>query len=80
MSAAWKGNTEVVDLLLANRPDLSIKDYRGMDALAFAAWENHTGVVKALLDKGAEVDARMAMAGQRSCAPRSRATQSPCSR
>ena len=40
------------------RPDLKIKDYRGMDALTFAAWENQTGVVKALLNKGAEVDAR----------------------
>ena len=58
MNAAWKGHTEIVNLLLARGADLEVKDKRGMTGLMFAAWENHTDILKLLLEKGASVDAR----------------------
>jgi ankyrin repeat protein len=56
--AAWKGDTEKVQALLAQGADVNAKDKGGFTALMDAAWEGHTDTVQALLAQKADVNAK----------------------
>jgi ankyrin repeat protein len=46
--AAWSGNVELVQLLVARKADRSAKENRGRTALDLAKERNHAAVVKVL--------------------------------
>lgn len=59
MTAARSAGTEAVKVLLAHGADLTAKEnWRGQDALTWAAGEGHLPTVQVLLDHGADVNAR----------------------
>jgi len=59
MAAARTGNLDAVKLLLGHRAALNAKEgWHGQTALMWAAAEGHPGVVQALLDAGADMQAR----------------------
>ena len=58
LEAAWKGDTEKVQALLAKGADVNAKAVYGTTALMFAALEGHTDIVQALLEKDADVNAK----------------------
>jgi uncharacterized protein len=60
MRAAWKGQTEVVKLLLDHGADPNAWQPENWQytALIFAAWQGNPDVVKLLLDRGADPNAR----------------------
>src|SRR3990172_3527390 len=61
MTAARTGNIESVKLLLAHGADVhATEEYRGQNALMWAATENHSGVMRLLIERGADVNARSA--------------------
>ena len=59
MAAARTGSVDVLRLLLAHGADVGAReDWRGQTALHWAAAENHAPAVHALVELGADVDAR----------------------
>jgi len=59
MTAALAGNTQVVDLLLANGANPNITDYKeGRTALIIAAEGGHTEVARSLLKAGADPNSK----------------------
>ncbi len=61
MTASRTGNLESVKLLLAHGADIhATEEYRGQNALMWAATENHADVAKLLIDRGANVNSRSA--------------------
>ncbi len=56
--AAHDGRNKVVELLLANKALVDIRDGQGHTPLLMAAYNGHTDVVRMLYKKGAEIDAR----------------------
>ncbi len=55
--AAIYGDAEAVKSLLAKGADVNAKDKGGGTALMMAINNNHAGVVRLLIDKGADVNA-----------------------
>ena len=59
MAAARTGRVDVLRLLLAHGADVGAReDWRGQTALHWAAAENHAPAVHALVELGADIDAR----------------------
>ncbi len=56
--AAWNGDVQLVELLLANRADVDARDVRGYTPLHLAILEGHSEVAKVLIANGADVNAR----------------------
>ena len=56
-----KGDKEIVELFLLAGMDPNTRDKQGVPALAIAAMIGHTGIVKALVKKDAQIDARFNM-------------------
>jgi hypothetical protein len=56
-SAAWHGNTEVLQKLLTEGTSVDVADKYGCTALHWAARQGQTGVVQQLLSAGASVNA-----------------------
>jgi len=56
MVASMWGHVRVVELLIANRCDLELRDEQGQTALFHAATWGRLDVVKALIDRGAKLD------------------------
>jgi ankyrin repeat protein len=54
MAAAENGRTAIVDLLLAHHADVNARTRSGWTALHHAAWSNHPGIARKLLDAGAD--------------------------
>ena len=52
--AARHGVNECVSILLRNGSEVEAKDREGATPLALAAWQNHCGVVKTLVDSGSK--------------------------
>ena len=59
ISAAEKGNKEMIRLLLNEGADVNAKDKDGRTALMDAVWQEDEEIVQLLLDKGADVNAVM---------------------
>lgn len=58
MSAAWRGQTTMVQTLLENGAEVNARQtYSGATALSYAALKGHTAVVQMLLENGADVNA-----------------------
>ena len=51
MIASYKGNLEIVKLLIDNGADINAKDNEGWNALIEASYEGHLGVVQYLVEK-----------------------------
>ena len=58
-AAAYRGHTEVVELLVAHRADVNARDVRGWIPLHQAVDQGHTQAAELLIAKGADVNARM---------------------
>lgn len=58
VSACMNGHGDVVDHLLALKPDLEAHDKQGWTPLAWASWRGNIDLMTKLLDAGAKVDAR----------------------
>ena len=58
-AAAYRGHTEVVELLVAHRADVNARDVRGWIPLHAAVDQGHTQVAELLIARGANVNARM---------------------
>ena len=58
-AAAYRGHTEVVELLVAHRADVNARDVRGWIPLHVAVDQGHTQVAELLIARGANVNARM---------------------
>jgi ankyrin repeat protein len=54
MAAAENGRTATVDLLLAHHANVNARTRSGWTALHHAAWSNHPGIARKLLDAGAD--------------------------
>ena len=54
--AARHGVNECVSILLRNGSDVEAQDKNGATPLALAAWQNHCGVVKTLVDSGSKTN------------------------
>jgi len=59
MRAAYKGNAEIVNLLLEKGAKVNEKTDNGITALLLAAYNNHIEVVKLLLGKGSDANIRV---------------------
>jgi len=53
--AAYKGYTDIVELLIKNRANLNIQDENGLTALMWAAGCGHIEIAKLLIEKGADL-------------------------
>ena len=58
-AAAYRGHTEVVELLVAHRADVNARDVRGWIPLHAAVDQGHAAVAELLIVKGADLNARM---------------------
>ena len=56
--AAYKGDLELVKLLVESGADMTKNTSHAPPALLLASGQGHTGVVQALLDAGADVNTR----------------------
>jgi ankyrin repeat protein len=56
MIAAWRGQEDVVQGLLAEGADVTLRDEEGHTALTRAAWRGYSGIITALLHKGQRQD------------------------
>jgi ankyrin repeat protein len=59
LNAAYKGDTEMVKLILATNPDPDIRDNFGATALHEAIFESNLEVIRLLLDNGFDVNAQV---------------------
>jgi ankyrin repeat protein len=58
MSAAWRGDVEIIKLLLEKGAYVNAKNINGASALMSAAVEGQTNAIKFLLDKDADINAK----------------------
>ncbi|MFK7802362.1 MAG: ankyrin repeat domain-containing protein [Anaerolineae bacterium] len=56
--AAFQGNVEMVELLIANGADIEAKDDWGDTPVNVAAWDGRLAVIEKLLELGAQVDVK----------------------
>jgi uncharacterized caspase-like protein len=54
--AAWRGNPEIVHLLIEKGADVNIVNVSGYTPLSVAVASGHTNIVRILLDAGAEIN------------------------
>jgi len=57
VEAAWRGQREVVQVLLSQGTNVETRDAEGFTSLARAAWHGHEAVVQDLIAAGADVNA-----------------------
>lgn len=57
-SAAWKGNVECIEILLARNTDINARNSFGRTPLHFAAEQGNLDAVNALLEHGARADVK----------------------
>jgi len=58
IQAAYDGDLQTVQTLLADGAEVNARNNRGVTALIMAAMEGHTEVAKLLLEKGADINAK----------------------
>ncbi len=58
IQAAYDGDLQTVQTLLADGAEVNARNNRGVTALIMAAMEGHTEVAKFLLEKGADINAK----------------------
>jgi ankyrin repeat protein len=56
--AAWRGDTAIMEMLLARQPDLEVQDRLGKTPLMRSLERSRTEVARLLLEKGARIEAR----------------------
>jgi ankyrin repeat protein len=59
LNAAYKGDVEMVKLILATKPDPDIRDNFGATAVHEAIFESNLEVIQLLLDNGFDVNAQI---------------------
>ncbi|GAI46299.1 unnamed protein product, partial [marine sediment metagenome] len=59
--AAWRGNKDVVELLIAKGADVNTKGSAGYTSLLYAAQSGHSEIAKLLIAKGADIEAKADM-------------------
>ena len=55
MLASYYGNLETVNMLLENGPDVNALNERGQSPIAGAVFKGYDGIVKVLIEKGADL-------------------------
>ncbi|WP_043923239.1 ankyrin repeat domain-containing protein [Leadbettera azotonutricia] len=63
LNAAYKGDVEMVRLILATKPDPDVRDHFGASAVHEAIFESNLEVIQLLLDSGFDVNAQVASNG-----------------
>ena len=58
ITAAFRGYTEIVEVLLQNQANVNAKANNGLTALMAAAFYGHIDTVQVLLQNGADIEAR----------------------
>ncbi len=58
MLSAWKGYSEITDMLIDAKAELEAKDNAGWTAVWWAVWTKHPHIVNLLVGAGADVDSK----------------------